>query len=623
VTQVALLGTRRFLPLFLTQFLGAFNDNFVKSAMVILVNYRGMTLAGLDARQVSLLAGALFILPYFVFSATAGQLADKYEKARVIRIIKGVEVGLALLALVGYLLPSTWVLLVVVGLLGVHSTFFGPLKYSILPQLLRDDELVGGNALVEMGTNLAILLGTLAGGLMVALPEHWPWACGLTVLAVALAGYGASRGIPPAPAADPELRVQWNPLPPTLELFRLVQNPRSVFLSILGISWFWLFGAAFINLLPSYVHGDLRGNEQVSTLFLALFSVGVGVGSLLCEKLSFGRLELGLVPFGSMGMSLFAFDLGLARGPAAAGGDGLLSPARFVSDLAGLRILFDMAALALFAGLFIVPLYTLVQQRSQAAVRSRVIAGNNVINAFFMVISSAAIAGLLGLGLSIPQIFAVLAVANALVAVYIYSVIPEFFLRFLVWILSHFFYRLRARGLENIPAEGPAVLVCNHVSFVDWLVISAAVRRPVRYVMHHSYRVSWLGWLFRDAKVIPIAGSRENPEMLERAMEQIARELAEGELVCLFPEGRLTPDGEIQPFRKGIEQIVGRSPVPVVPMALRHMWGSLFSRYPGRRLFPRGLWRRIELVVGEPVPPEQVTAQGLQERVATLRGEAR
>jgi 1-acyl-sn-glycerol-3-phosphate acyltransferase len=382
---------------------------------------------------------------------------------------------------------------------------------------------------------------------------------------------------------------------------------------------------SFLSLLPNFSKDVLHGGETVVTLLLTMFCLGVAAGSLLCERLSRRRLELGLVPLGSIGISLFALDLAIAAVPfednVAAGA--LLSVGAFLESPGGVRLCLDLFGIAVFSGFYTVPLYTLVQQRSAVAVRSRVIAGNNILNALFMVASSLVLVGLLSAGVPIPGIFVTLALMNVAVAAYIYTVIPEFLLRFVAFALAHVLYRLRMRGDERIPLEGAAVLVANHVSFIDWLLIASTSARPVRFVMDHSFmQVPVLRWLFRDAKVIPIAPAREDPEVLAHAFERISAELSLGELVCIFPEGRITSDGEMAPFRPGIERVVANNPVPVVPVAIVGMWGSFFSRKGGPAMSRpfRRIRSRVGIVVGEPVPPEQVTAHGLAERVAALGG---
>jgi len=624
-TQFKLMGERRFLPFFLTQFLGAFNDNLYKNALVVLLAFQAMRFTTLSPGVLVNLAAGLFILPFFLFSATSGQLADKFEKSRLIRITKIMEIGVMSVGAAAFALESLALMLGALFLMGTQSAIFGPVKYAILPVHLREEELVGGNALVESGTFVAILLGTIAGGVTIALPAGASWVS-VATLAVAVLGYVTSRRVPAARAADPGLKINWNPLTETWRNIRFTRGNRTVFLSILGISWFWFYGALFLSQFPGYAKDVLGGDEHAVTLLLALFSVGIGAGSLLCERLSGKQVEIGLVPFGSIGLTLFAVDLWLAS-PALAPVQAPLPLSAVLADPTSWRVLFDLVMIGVFGGFFIVPLYALVQLRSAPAHRSRIIAGNNILNALFMVVAAGLGAGLLAAGFSIPQLILVTALLNAGVALYIYTLVPEFLLRFVVWMLVHTVYRLRVKGIEHIPEEGPAVLIANHVSFVDALVITAASRRPIRFVMDHRvFRWPLLSFVFRASRAIPIASAKEDPAMMERAFDEVARALDDGELVGLFPEGRITDNGELYPFRPGIRRILERNPVPVVPLALRGLWGSTFSRKDGAALsrpFRRGLFSRIELVGGAPFSPEEATPQTLQLAVASLRGDLR
>jgi len=623
-STTGLLRQRRFLPFFLTQFLGAFNDNVYKFALTLFLTYQVARESG-DDKLLTNLAAGLFILPFFLFSATAGQLADKYEKSRLIRLVKLWEVVIMIAGAVGFAIGSVWLLMTVLFLMGAQSAFFGPVKYGILPQHLHETELVAGNGLVEMGTFLAILLGTIGGGILITVPGLGGALVGAAVIVLALLGYAASRAIPPAAAAAPELKINWNPFTETWRNYQFTRGNRTVFLSILGVSWFWFVGATYLTQMPTYTKGILGGDEQVVTLLLTLFSAGIGVGSMLCDKLSGHKVEIGLVPLGSIGLTVFGVDLYFAA-PLPASGDPVGAWA-FVNDPSRWRVVADIVLLGLFAGFYIVPLYALIQQRSEPTHRSRIIAGNNILNAGFMVGSAAFAVLLLGpLGWSIPQLFLAMALLNAVVALYIYALVPEFLMRFIVWIVIHTVYRVRKQGLENIPEEGPVVLVCNHVSFVDALVLAGTIRRPVRFVMYHKiFNIPLLSFVFRTAKAIPIAPAKEDPVMMERAFDRISEELRAGEVVCIFPEGQITHDGEMAPFRTGIERIVARDPVPVVPIALQGLWGSFFSRKGGPAMakWPRGPWSRIGLMVGLPVPPDEVNAAGLQARVGALRGEMR
>src|SRR6266705_2053890 len=620
--QYELLKQRRFLPFFLTQFLGAFNDNVYKNALVILVAFHAASLSRLDANTLSNLAQALFILPFFLFSATAGQIADKLEKSFLIRLVKLAEIAIMVLGALGLYWHSLSLLLSALFLMGLHSTVFGPVKYAYLPQHLAQEEIVGGNGLVEMGTFLAILLGTLLGGYLIAEGSATPVA--VTVVALAALGYLASWWVPHSPAAAPELAINWNPFSETWRILQFMRRDRAVFLSVLGISWFWFLGALYLSQFPVYTKDVLSGKEEVVTVLLALFSVGVGVGSLLCERLSGRRIEIGLVPFGSIGLTLFGIDFYFAS--ASLGVRAPMGALEFVLDPARWRVLADLALIGVFGGFYIGPPYTLIQTRSESSHLSRIVAGNNILHAVFVVLAAGMSIALLKLGLSIPRIFLAAALFNAAVAIYIYTLVPEFLMRFLVWLLVHTVYRLEKSGLEHIPESGPAVLVCNHVSYVDPLVIAAACPRPVRFVMDYQiFKIPVLNFVFRTGRTIPIAPAREDPQALERAYDEIAKALEQGDLVAIFPEGKITYDGQLNPFRPGVRRIVDRTPVPVVPLALRGLWGSFFSRHEGPAMtrwsrIVRRIFSRISLVAAPAVPPHEVTLEGLYSTVLQLRG---
>jgi 1-acyl-sn-glycerol-3-phosphate acyltransferase len=625
--QFVLLRQRRFAPLFWVQFLGAANDNLFKFAFTLLATYAAARWGGVDPHFAGFLIAGLFIAPFVLFSATSGQLADKLEKSRFIRRIKDAEIAVALVGGAGLALHSAPLVYLAIFLLGLQSTVFGPVKYSYLPQHLDAHELTGGNGLVEMGTFVAILLGTIGAGLLIGeFGDFGALAAATVVLAVALLGRLAAQYVPHSPAADSGLAINWNPVTETWANLRIAHGNVAVFNSIVGISWLWFFGSIFLTSFTPYARENLGGSEGVVTFLLAVFSLGIGAGSLACEKLSRRRVEIGLVPLGSIGMTVFAVDLYFASIAFAPMRNGTLS--QFLAAPGAWRIVGDLALLALAAGLYSVPLHALIQTRAQRSHVARIVAANNILNAVFMVVASLVATALLASGLTIPQVFLVTALMNAAVALYIYRLVPEFLLRFIAWVLSHTLYRIRAVDTDRIPAEGAAVLACNHVSFVDAVLIMGESPRPIRFVMDHRiFRMPLANWFFRNAKAIAIAPAREDPQMLARANERIDAALADGDLVCIFPEGRITYDGELSPFRRGVAQIVERTPVPVIPMALRGLWGSFFSRYGGAAFsrpvearLRRGLRSRVELMVGEPVPPDEVTPELLMARVAALRG---
>lgn len=620
-SQFELLLQRRFLPFFGAQALGAFNDNVYKNTLVIVATYQAASYTSLAPALLTNIAAGLFILPFVLFSGMAGQLADRYDKARVLKFVKAAEIAIMAIAGFGFATRSIEVLLGALFLMGMHSTFFAPAKYGLLPEVLRDSELVGGNAMVEMGTFVAIVLGTLIAGLLAA---HGGLGLIVTTLvSIAVLGFLSSLAIPKLQPAAPTLQIDWRPWTSTWDNLRAAGESRTVFLSILGISWFWFYGAVVLAQLPLYTKDVLGGSEEVVTVLLVMFSAGVGIGSLLCERLSGRQVEIGLVPFGSIGLTVFAVDLYLAT-PAMTGSN--LSARAFIQAPGSWRVLMDMALIGLFGGLFIVPLYAMVQQRTRREIMSRVIGANSILNAVFMVVAAGLAALALNAGLTIPQLLLLTGVLNAFVAIYIYSLVPEFLLRFIAWLLVHFVYRLDRRDIDNIPEEGPALLICNHVGFADAIVISAACPRPIRFIMESSiFKIPVLSALFRGMKAIPVAPQKEDPKVYERAFELVAAELRDGNLVCIFPEGRLTPDGEIGEFRAGMMRILKETPVPVVPLSLSGLWDSMFSRKYKQvwKRLPRRFLAKITLKVGQPVPAEQAEVQDLRQRVVELRGAAR
>ncbi|MNJ27017.1 Lysophospholipid transporter LplT [compost metagenome] len=620
-SQFSLLGKRRFLPFFITQSLGAFNDNLFKQSLILAILYK-LAIDGDRSIWINVCA-LLFILPFFLFSALAGQFGEKFAKDALIRLIKLAEIGIMAVGAIGFLTNHLALMLLALFAMGTHSALFGPVKYSILPQALREQELVGGNGLVEMGTFLAILAGTIGAGVMMSSTHYAPVVACAVVLVAAL-GYLSSRWIPRASAASPQMKLDWNIFTQSWATLRLGlgQTP-AVSRSIVGNSWFWFVGAIYLTQIPAYAKDWLHGDETVVTLVLTLFSVGIALGSLLCERLSGHKVEIGLVPFGSFGLTLFGLLWWWHSGdvPAAA------TPHDWLTLLGMTEawwILLAIVGLGVFGGFYIVPLYALIQSRTAVNERSRVIAANNILNALFMVVSAIVTIVLLSLAeLTIPQLFLVVSLLNIGVNAYIFRIVPEFTMRFMIWLLSHSMYRVEHRDLQQIPEEGAALLVCNHVSFVDALLIGGAVRRPIRFVMYYKiYQLPVLNFIFRTAGAIPIAGRHEDGEIYERAFKRIADCLAEGELVCIFPEGKLTSDGEIDEFKGGVSRIIEQTPVPVIPLALQGLWGSFFSRDPGKGFFRR-LWSRVTLVAGAAVPVDVAQPALLRERVSQLRGELR
>ena len=619
--SIKLLSTRRFRPFFLTQLLGAFNDNLYKNGLTIFIAFQVASVTQEESNTLVNIAAALFILPFFLFSPIAGQLADKHEKSMLIRRIKILEIFIMLFGAVAFVLESPEMLVGILFLMGTQSALFGPVKYSLMPEALKPEELVGGNAMVEFGTFLAILLGLIASVYIIGLGNA---AMAIAVVFTACIGYWTSRGIPALPAVVPDLELSFNIPKQTMNVLRDARENRTVFYSIMGISWFWFFGITYVTQLPNYVRYELGGSEQVYVLLLGIFSLGIGAGSFLCEKMSGRMVEIGLVPIGALGLSLFGIDLYFNQGLPGNGTD-LIGPAAFITQTSSFRVCIDIFMLGVSGGIYIVPLFALVQQRSEPSKRSRIIAANNILNALFMVVASAYGWFVLSSGVSIPALFLIMSLMNAAVALFIFHLVPEFVMRLLIWLLVHTMYRIDRTGLDKIPDEGPAILVCNHVSFVDALVLAGCIRRPIRFVMYYRiFQLPILSFVFKTANTIPIAGKSEDPAMMKRAFDEISNALRGGELVCIFPEGRITEDGELNTFKSGVMWALERDQVPVIPLALRGLWGSFFSRAYGNamsRLFPRGMLSRLELAAGDPIEADAVTPELLQQKVLQLRGE--
>jgi len=623
-TQFTLLRQRRFLPFFVVQALGAFNDNVYRQAIIGLLFY--MEVSDQQRSLYTNLAPALFILPYFLFSALAGQIAEKLEKQRLIVITTRMEIAVMTVAALGFLLQNLSLLLVALFCTGLQSTLFGPVKYSVLPSILKPEELTGGNGLVEMGTSLSILTGMIVGGLIFQIAGHYGTITAATlVIALAITGNLCAHMIPVLDAGAPNLKICWNPLSESLAVLRLARKQTAVRNAILGVSWFWFFGTMLTSQLPTWAVVNLGGNATLYIFALALFSLGTGTGSLLCEKLSGRIVEIGLVPLGAFGMSAFLLDLYFARsGEVSIRG---LDVMAFIQQPGSTRIIIDLLGIGLFTGFFVVPLFALIQSRTPKSHMSRVFAALNIQNSGFIVL--AAILGLVTqhfLNWSVPQLFLALALANIIVALYIFSIVPEFLMRLLSLFMVRALYRLRARGTEDhLPAEGAALIVCNHVSYMDALILAAVMPRPVRFVMYHRiFNIPVMRWIFKTAKAIPIAGAREDAQLMKQAFDTVDAALAEGELVCIFPEGALTRDGNIAPFKTGLERILARRAVPVVPLALRGMWASMWSRRDtrlGRMRVPRRFRAHVEVVAAAPLQGAHVNAAFLETQVRTLRGE--
>ncbi len=609
-----LLQSVRFGPFFVTQFLGAFNDNVFKNALVILIAFRAAN--EIESGLWINIASAFFILPFFIFSPIAGQLADKYEKASLIRWVKLAEIFIMLFGALGFYLDHIGFLIAILFLMGTHSTFFGPVKYSILPQHLAEEEIVTGTSLIEMGTFISILLGTILGGVLIKMGTGY---VSFAIVFFAFLGWLSARKVPEAPAAAPDLKISKNPIDELRSLMDLSRQNDSIFYSIIGISWFWFFGATFLAQIPNYVSHTLFSDEFVITVFLAVFTLSIALGSYVFDKLSKGHVELGLVPLGAIGMSVFTIDLAHLDYSYFMGTRLNLFGFLFNEySLTPYRIMLDLGLVGFFGSFFIVPLYTLLQQRSESGSRSRIIAANNIFNALFMVVSSIVAMGLYSIGYVTTDILRFLSILNIFVCIYIFMSMPEFFLRFGSWVLAKTAYHFHFEGQENLPRSEGALLVSNHISYIDWFILSLACQRPIRFVVEQRlYNHPVLKYVFRRMKCIPY--EQQNLQLNENTVQMIKKALERNDLVCLFPEGQISKDGKLGEFKPSIEYILTDRPIPVVPIALNGLWGSIFSRKTSKPiLLTPKIKRKVQVRIGKAISCSKLSAKGLAEQIARL-----
>ncbi|WP_104041762.1 MFS transporter [Vibrio hyugaensis] len=612
--------TKRFFPYFVTQCLGALNDNIYKNVLLLMVTYSQIDSLPMSIDLFVNLAAGLFILPFFLFSAHAGAVADNMDKAKLIRRLKLIELVIMSCAATAIMTQSAILMLVLLFMTGTQSAYFGPVKYALLPQALKSDELVKGNAWVEMGTFLSILIGTLSAGLLLAIPNGMLIASCI-VITLSLLGFLSSANIPSLPSKKNN-KVTFEPITGLKKTLKLAQKQRGIWMSILAISWFWFMGATYLTQFPNFAREHLFADSTVVSLLLALFSVGIATGSWLCEKLSFNQVELGILPFGILGLTIFSADLLWAVPAIESFPAQYYDVQSFVTQPSHIRVMIDLFLVGVSGGVFIVPLYAFIQSRSKEGECAQSIAANNVMNALFMVASAAvSILVLSILEFSIVELFAILAVGNFIVAVYVYRQVPEFTQRFINYLLSHCLYRVSVKGRQHIPEQGAALIVANHVSYVDALILMSTSTRPVRFVMDKSIsELPVLKYVFRHAGIIPICSPRKCAETYKKAFEKIEHALNNDEVVCIFPEGRLTSNGELGEFRPGVEKILKRTPVPVIPMALKGLWGSFFSHKNGHALTkrPTRFWSRIEVNIGELLQPTTLDRHLLQKEVQDL-----
>jgi 1-acyl-sn-glycerol-3-phosphate acyltransferase len=564
---------------------------------------------------------AWFAVPAMIVATLGGQLADKLERGRLVRLTQSLALLAAGIAAYGMVSGTTAAVLVAVAAFGAQTTLFGPAQGALVRQHLEDTELTAGNGLLLAARQFTMLMGVVLIGLSPQIPVVGDLLMPAIIIC-AVGGWLASLAIPASPAPRPGMTIAWSPVKAVRRTLVTAIRDREPFLAILGVSWFWFTTLVFAVNLPAYAREVVGAGDAALTVLLLAPVVALMIGSLLCHPASGRRVELGLVPLGAIGMTIAGVDFYLnspEAAPAAASG-----LADLLSSTSYLRCLADLTLFGLSAGLFAVPLYAFIQQVTDSARLGRVLGGMHFYALLFVGLALAGAQWLRGEGLSVQAVVLIAILMQAGIATYIFFLIPECLLRLIMWALVHLVYKVEATNLDRVPADGPAVIVCNHVAYMDPLVIGAKVRRPVRFVMHrHIFSIPVMKQVFRLAKAIPIVSARKDPEGLQFALDQVAEELSAGRVVAIFPEGALTRDGEIAKFRSGIEKIIERNPVPVVPMGLQGFWGSFFSNCGGEPMTHAPRWRRsrIGLHVGEPVPPDKVNAEDLRRRVAALRGD--
>jgi acyl-[acyl-carrier-protein]-phospholipid O-acyltransferase / long-chain-fatty-acid--[acyl-carrier-protein] ligase len=609
---VQLLTARRFAPLFVTQFLGAFNDNLLKASLGIFVTYRLAGQAGLDAASLVMLAGALFIAPFFLFSGASGTLADRTDKAVIARWVKVAEIGIMGVGAWGLWQQSIPVLLAALFGLGTHSTVFGPIKYALLPQHLRADELVAGNALIEAGTFLAILLGTIVGG-SVVLFDRGALVVGGAGVSCALAGWLAARQIPSAPASAGGAAPRPRLLHDSLDVVRHVTSQPKLLLPVLAVSWFWLFGATVVSGLPVLAKDVLFATEQVVTLMLALFAIGVGGGSLLAERLLHGDVSARHVPLGGCVMAACAVDLSVSSAAHLPTPE-LANVATFLSQPSNWRILADLVGLAIGGGLFTVPLYAILQHESAPSHRARVIAANNIINALAMTVAAVVAAALLARGMTMSALLGVCGLATIPVILITAWIVRRDITKNIVRVVLRILYRVEVEGIEHVRAALPhAVIAANHASFLDGLLLGAFLPGdPIFAVDTHIAQRWWAKPFLAVVHAFPVDPT--NPLSI-RAM---IRAVEQGSACIIFPEGRITTTGSLMKVYEGPAVIAERTKAALVPVRIEGVEFTPFSRLSGkvrRRLFPK-----IRLRI---LPPRRLTSPegvgGRARRVALRR----
>lgn len=622
-----LLKEKSFSPFFFTMGFGALNDNLFKSALAILIAYN---YPKTDADLYIQLSAGLFILPFFLFSGISGQICDQFEKSFLMKKIKTLEILVMSMGFVAFYINNLPLQLLSIFLMGAQSTLFGPVKYSYLPVSQRPNDLLAANSLTSMGTFIFILIGTILGGLLVSksiLGSFGFLPIAASVLALSIVGRIWASFIPPL-VSPKKKNLRLNPIKETINTIKISKYSPDIFRSIHGISWFWFFGFFFMASLPSFIRDTLKADELTASVFLTIISVGMGLGSVVCNKLSEGELKIGIIPFASIGITISGILFSLT--PTVE----FMDPTHyfgFITLLNDNLLWFPITSLffvGFFGGAYIVPLYTLLQTKSPEDTRSQFIACNNIINAIYMVGAAVCSIVMLSLGLKLKEIFFVVSLFNLISGlIFLIRYPSDFYLIFFKFVFKTI-YRIKINYESPLPKSGPVILACNHISFIDPLLVTAASNRAPIFVMDQFYfDIKILQWFYKSARAIPIVPKKVCEDGLRRAMEQIEKRLEESELVALFPEAYISKDGDLIPFKKGVSELSKKDPkIQIVPMAISGMWGSWFSRHNNGRAMVgvpkrRSFRTEIEINVGQPIMASELTTQKLYDKVLSLRGQ--
>ncbi|MBE8222073.1 MAG: MFS transporter [Bdellovibrionales bacterium] len=587
--------------IFFTQFFGALNDNIFKNALVLLLTYKSIELWNLDSGLLVPLAGLVFIFPFFVFSATAGQIADKYPKALVMKIVKFVEVIIMSIAACGFYFNNYQYLFIALFLMGAQSAFFGPVKYGILPFVAEKGSLVKANSIITSSTFLAILIGTILGGVFVSSGNSLYIM--LSILLVSVFGLVSSLKIKEVKTETTKYKIDYTFFRSTLKTLKLSFENKDIFFTILGASWLWFMGAAILSVLPLFCKNILGVNAEIGTFFLSLFTLGMGIGAIIVKYISSSKVEIGVVPVAGFFLSLFLLDLSYISSVfVIPESESLMSFSVFFIQKYSLRAAIDVLFLSICSACLIIPQTTYIQEACDKKLISRIISANNIWNALFMVLASVLVMLLNSYGISI--IFLVLALINLLASLFIYLFKPSHCLRFCVNTIIKIFYKIELVNFCKLPKKGPYILASNHISFADPFIVGGIIKDPVCYVMDWAYYYK-MPFFFKQAGAIPIATSRESEEVLKKAFGVMKTTLDRGAILGIFPEGEISRTGEMRAFRPGIQRILSSHSVPVVLCAIDGLWGSIFSFESGKVLFkwPKSFRRKITLTLSDTILP--------------------